>query len=141
MPELDFQTEGKGFLAEKQLFSKEKNLLAIPVNNYEDEFSVEYSENYETQINYFRNYGKNYIAEGYFVYNVDLTNGFKLKGIINHEKKVNDYYYYYGNSKLLRGVYIDNDLYTVSESYVKVNDLNDLTEKSSIEINKGEEDE
>ena len=121
------------------LFSKEKNLLAIPVNNYEDEFSVEYSDNYETQINYFRNYGKNYISEGYFVYNVDLTNGFKLKGIINHEKKINDYYYYYDNSKLLRGVYIDNDLYTVSESYVKVNDLNDLTEKSSIEINKGEE--
>ncbi len=119
------------------LFSKEKNLLAIPVNNYEDEFAVDYSEDYDTQISYYTNYNKKYISEGYFVYNIDLTNGFKLKGIINHEKKYNDYYYYYGNSKLLRGVYIDNDLYTVSESYVKVHDLNDLSEISSLEINKG----
>ena len=117
------------------LFSKEKNLLAIPVNNYKEDFSVTYSDDYSSSINSYKNYNKDYISEGYFVYNVDLINGFKLKGIISHEKKTYNYdYYYYRDSKLLRGVYIDNNLYTVSENYVKVNSLEDLSEISSINI-------
>ena len=115
------------------LFSKEKNLLAIPVNNYNEDFEVEYSEDLSDSISYYNSYNKDYIAEGYFVYNIDLSNGFELKGIINHEKNY-DYYYYYGNSKLLRGLYIDNDLYTVSESHIKVNNLEDLSEISSLDI-------
>ncbi len=116
------------------LFSRKKKLLAIPVNNYDEDFSVTYSDDYETSINNYNNYGKNYISEGYFVYNLDLEKGFNLKGIINHEKKINKYYYYYDNSKLLRGIYIDDNLYTVSESYIKVHKLNDLSEISSLEI-------
>ena len=118
------------------LFSRERNLLAIPVNNYEEDFEVAYSDDYSSSISYYTNYGKKYLSEGYFVYNLDLKNGFNLRGIINHDKKINydDYYYYYGKSRLLRGVYIDNNLYTVSESYVKVNSLDDLTELSSLEI-------
>ena len=119
------------------LFSREKNLLAIPVNNYENEFSVEYNDDYSAAIDYYTSYSKKYIAEGYFVYNIDLDNGFNLKGIISHENKndYDDYYYnYYRNSKLLRGVYIDNNLYTVSENFVKVNNLEDLTEISNINI-------
>ena len=117
------------------LFSKERNLLAIPVNNYKDDFSVSYSEDTSVSISNYTNNMKNYISEGYFVYNINLDDGFKLRGIINHDKKTNyDYYYYYGNSRLLRGLYIDNDLYTVSESYVKVNSLEDLKEISSLEI-------
>ena len=117
------------------LFSKDKNLLAIPVNNYNEDFEVDYSSDYTSSIDNYINYDKDYISEGYFVYNIDLENGFNLKGIINHEKnKSNYYYYYYGNSKLLRGVYIDNNLYTVSEKYVKVHNLEDLTEISNIKI-------
>ena len=115
------------------LFSREKNLLAIPVNNYEDDFSLKYIDEYSAQVDSFRRYGKKYIAEGYFVYNIDLENGFDLKGIINHEKIVNNYYYY-GTSKLLRGVYIDDNLYTVSEGFVKVNNLENLKEISSLRI-------
>ena len=115
------------------LFSKEKNLLAIPVNNYQDDFSVKYSEDYQEQIYNYKNYNKNYISEGYFVYNIDLDSGIKLNGIINHEKKLNNYYYY-NNSKLLRGLYIENDLYTVSEDYIKVNNLSDLSELYSLEL-------
>ncbi len=114
------------------LFSKEKNLIAIPVNNYKEDFSVKYSDEYDTQINNYKKYSNKYIAEGYFVYNLDLKNGFKLKGVINHEKSYN--YYYYENSKLLRGIYINNDLYTVSEDYIKVNSLDTLKEISSLKI-------
>lgn len=118
------------------LFSREKNLLAIPVNNYQSDFSSETSENYEDEIkNYVNN--KNYVSEGYLVYNVDLS-GFKLKGQIIHEKENSNRYYYSYYTKLLRGLYIDDNLYTVSENKIKVNRLDDLTEISSLDLkNKG----
>lgn len=107
------------------LFSKEKGLLAIPVNQYQEEFSVNHSsENYSSMINAYQNYSKSYVAEGYFVYDIHLQDGFQLKGIINHEKKKT--YSYSFTTKLLRGLYIDDNLYTVSESAIKVNKLSDL---------------
>ena len=106
------------------LFSKEKSLIAIPVNNYSQDFEVTSSNNYETMINNYTKYSKPYNAEGYFVYNINVQDGFKLKGVITHEKT--NATYYYSNSKLLRGLYIDNNLYTVSETMIKVNELESL---------------
>lgn len=106
------------------LFSKEKSLIAIPVNNYSQDFEVTSSNNYETMINNYTKYGKPYNAEGYFIYNINVQDGFKLKGVITHEKT--NATYYYSNSKLLRGLYIDNNLYTVSETMIKVNELDSL---------------
>lgn len=106
------------------LFSKEKSLIAIPVNNYSQGFEVTSSNNYETMINNYTKYSKPYNAEGYLVYNINVQDGFKLKGVITHEKT--NATYYYSNSKLLRGLYIDNNLYTVSETMIKVNELDSL---------------
>ena len=106
------------------LFSKEKSLIAIPVNNYSQDFEVTLSNNYETMINNYTKYSKPYNAEGYFVYNINVQDGFKLKGVITHEKT--NATYYYSNSKLLRGLYIDNNLYAVSETMIKVNELDSL---------------
>ena len=121
------------------LFSKERELIAIPVNNYSEDVEFgEEEESYEASIRTYTNYSKPYIAEGYFVYKINLTDGFKLKGTITHEKE-NTYktYYYYGtNSKLLRGLYIDENLYTVSENAVKVNNLDTLEPVSELKITK-----
>ncbi len=111
------------------LFSKEKQLIAIPVNNYSKDFEVaSSSDSYSSTVNSYINYNKSYIAEGYFVYNINIENGFNLKGIITHQTptKSSSVYKYYNNSKLLRGLYIDENLYTVSETAVKVNNLNTL---------------
>ena len=109
------------------LFSKEKNLIAIPVNNYSEDFEITSSnDSYSSMINSYKNYGKSYIAEGYFVYNINVEEGFNLKGIITHEASENTNKYYYNSSKLLRGLYIENNLYTVSETAVKVNNLETL---------------
>ena len=118
------------------LFSKEKQIIAIPVNNYTEDFNAEsYSNNYNSMINSYKNYKKDYISEGYFVYNINLTDGFKLKGTITHNKnqKKNRYNL---ETRLLRGLYIENNLYTISEDYIKVNKLEDLQEISQLEINK-----
>lgn len=71
--------------------------------------------------------GKSFVAEGYLVYNINIDDGFTLKGVITHSSS-NKSVSYYGNfySKLLRGLYIDNNLYTVSETAIKVNDLDTL---------------
>ena len=118
------------------LFSKEKQLIAIPVNNYKDNFEINTSSNsYSELINQYTNYSKEYNAEGYFVYDINVKDGFKLKGIITHETEDNNKTSYYRyNSKLLRGMYIDNNLYTVSENAVKVNSLDNLKLISEIKI-------
>ena len=117
------------------LFSKEKELLAIPVNNYQEDFSIDQTESYEEEVELFKK-RDDYISEGYFVYHIDLK-GFDLKGVIKHERNsINRYYY--NESKLLRGLYIDDNLYTVSETEMRVNSLNDLKELSRLIISKGD---
>ncbi len=115
------------------LFSKEKQLIAIPVNNYSEDFEISSSsDSYSSIVSSYTNYNKSYVAEGYFVYNINIEDGFNLKGIITHEtsqknKNQSAYnYYYYNNSKLLRGLYIDNNLYTISETALKINNLDTL---------------
>ena len=86
-------------------------------------------------IDSYKNYKKDYVAEGYFVYNINIEEGFKLKGVITHEKiKQTSYSIYYKNSRLLRGLYIDENLYTVSESTVKVNRLDTLEQVNELKI-------
>ena len=116
------------------LFTKEKQLLAIPVSNYTEDFEIESSsDEYESMVKSYTNYKKQYVSEGYFVYNINLTDGFTLKGTITHEKTKSKYSYY-NASRLLRGLYIDDNLYTVSEDYIKVNSLDDLQEISQLKI-------
>ena len=115
------------------LFSKEKELIAIPVNNYAEDFKATYSDNTSSVVSSYTTNSKSYVSEGYLVYKINLTDGFNLKGVITHEKNKSDYSYY-ANSRLLRGIYIDNNLYTISETAIKVNKLDDLTPVSELQI-------
>lgn len=108
------------------LFSKEKELLAIPVNNYDEDFEItNSSESYSSIISSYTNYNKSYISEGYLVYNINLEDGFKLKGSITHDYTKSNYSYS-TKTNLLRGLYIEDNLYTISESTIKVNKLDNL---------------
>lgn len=117
------------------LFSKEKGFIAIPVNNYKEDFKIKSDDSsYLTEINsYKERNNQSYVSEGYFVYNIDIKNGFNLKGVITHETSTTDNYYNI-KTKLLRGLYIDNNLYTVSEIAIKVNDLENLKQISELKI-------
>ena len=118
------------------LFSKEKGIIAIPVNNYTSEFEVSTSDAYSTLINSYIQKSKDYVSEGYLVYSINTQDGIKLKGTITHENvKTNKYSLYYYTSKLLRGLYIDNNLFTVSENEIKVNDLKTMEQISNLKIN------
>ncbi len=118
------------------LFSAEKGIIAIPVNNYAEDFEISTSStNISSLVNSYTNYNKKYVSEGYFVYDINLTDGFKLKGKITHTKRHNiSKYSYKTTSKLLRGMWIEDNLFTVSEEMIKVNKLDDLTEISTLNL-------
>lgn len=119
------------------LFSKEKNLLAIPINNYNVDFEVSTNSEYiDTTISkYKNNIDGQYISEGYEVYNLDLKNGFVKKGTIVHELQKEDGVYWYRTlTQMLRGLYIEDKLYTVSERMLKINKLDTLELLKEISI-------
>lgn len=120
------------------LFSKEKELLAIPVNKYPSNFEISADEvNIGGVEKSYINYSDKYISEGYFVYNINLNEGFKLKGIIEHERDSNQGFLVHGSyydTKLLRGLWIENDLFTVSEDMIKVNKIDDLSLISELKL-------
>ena len=117
------------------LFSKEKGIIAIPVNNYAEDVSISTSttDDIDLMVKSYRNYGKKYIAEGYFVYDINLENGIKYKGTITHNKTASKYLYR-NTSRLLRGLWIKDNLFTVSEDMIKVNNLKTLEEISTMKI-------
>lgn len=115
------------------LFSKDKNLLVIPVSIRESVGD--------------RYYGK-FTFSGAAVFNID-ENGFELKGKIDHSDggvaATEDYwggYNYYDNT-VKRSLYIDDNLYTFSNQYLKINKLSnlDLVKNVSLEKEKTGDDD
>ena len=109
------------------LFSKEKNLLSIPVSIREQAGE--------------KNWQRKLVFSGVAVFNIDKK-GFKLKGKIDHSdggiSSPSDYwhgYSYYDNT-VKRSLYIDDNLYTFSNKYIKVNNINDLEIINKIELKK-----
>ncbi|MCX7842856.1 MAG: beta-propeller domain-containing protein [Clostridia bacterium] len=113
------------------LFSKEKNLLAFPVT------LMEIKNSSEKVKEGFPQYGQ-FTFQGAYVYNIDMEKGFTLKGRITH---ISDEEYakagsqwYDSNKNIQRIIYIGDNLYTLSNSMIKANQLNDLKEKKSLII-------
>jgi uncharacterized secreted protein with C-terminal beta-propeller domain len=111
------------------LFSKDKNLLVIPITLYEwDNSSGDVDPS---------TYGY-YTWEGAYVLHVDET-GISLDGRIAHEYEGEPeydygYYYTYNQNHIKRSFYIDDILYTVSDHVMKANDLVNLEEICKIEL-------
>lgn len=113
------------------LFSKEMNLLAFPVR------IMEVKDNGNDSDANVLAYG-NFSFQGAYVYNIDLVSGFVLKGKITHLSK-EDYsnvanYWYDGEKYIERILYIDDTLYTLSQKTIKANDIDDLQEIDSLEM-------
>ncbi len=117
------------------LFSKEKELIAIPVNNYTEDFSIDNSDTYEDMVKKYKSRSTSYISEGYIVYKINVQDGFVKKGTITHDyTQTKKYGSSSAKSKLLRGLYIENNLYTVSENQIKVNKLDNLESVSELKL-------
>ena len=113
------------------LFSKDKNLLAFPVT------LMEVENNSEKLKEGFPQYGQ-FKYQGAYVYGIDLVKGFSLKGRITHLSQ-EDYakagsYWYDSDKNVQRILYINDTLYTLSNSMIKANGLSDLKEKKALQI-------
>ena len=116
------------------LFDKEKELLVIPISLYEidEEIKNRYNEEPASA------YGE-FTYQGAYVYKLNLE-GFEYKGRITHmsdeEKQTTEswWYWYQSNSYIIRSLYIGNVLYTISDKMVKMNNLEDLSEINSINL-------
>ncbi len=120
------------------LFSKERELIAIPVTSYDVDNNIEKTYYSDPEIDdlikdYTSSLSSTYISEGYLVYNLNLEKGFSLKGVITHGINETSKSYSY-NGNLLRGIYIKDNLFTVSQNMMKVNRLDTLEQISSLEI-------
>ncbi len=114
------------------LFSKEKGLIAFPVTLYEiDDNNVQGNSLYEAT-----QYGQ-FTFQGAYVYGFDLNEGFKLKGRITH-MSADDYLkagdYYYEDKSLRRIIFIDDTLYTISNSIIRANLINGLEQTGQLVI-------
>ena len=67
---------------------------------------------------------------GFYIFDLDNTNGFNLKGTVTHSAEDSRYY----GMNNARTFYIDDVLYTASEEYLKMNFLNNLEEINSIKL-------
>lgn len=115
------------------LFSKEKNLLVLPVRVAEIDKSK-----YKTEEELKWAYG-DFKFQGAYVYNIDLEKGFDLKGKITHvsdDSLEKSGYYYYSDESIVRSLYIGNTLYTMSNAKIMASDLSDLSKLSSVKLDK-----
>ena len=110
------------------LLDKERNLLAIPIKNYTTDLSFTEDEDISSATKSYTSYLKSrtYSKVGYAVYSLDIANGFNLRGIITHDVNSDDYI------SDIRGLYIDDTLYTVSNKEIKANNINTLEEIKEI---------
>jgi len=107
------------------LFNKAKGLLAFPITVAKVASGSDKSA-----------YGQT-VFEGAYIYNVDLKNGFTLKAKKTHYDSdtqliINGDYYYDYTKKINRIVYIDDELYTISQSMIKAYDLDNLNDISKV---------
>lgn len=115
------------------LFSRDKNLLVIPIMLAEIDRD-RYSGDLEPKA-----YG-DFVWQGAFVYDLTVEDGFQLKGRISHDKSQERFqksgrYIQGGSTAIRRSLYIENALYTMSESTLKINDLDDLRVIKEVRLN------
>jgi len=105
------------------LFNATTGLLGFPVT-----LAIVEDENAEANT-----YGT-YVSQGFYVYDLDLETGFTLKGIITHyeDNEFTSDDYWSSAKNILRGAYMDDYLYTVSNYGVQANNLNTMEELNGI---------
>jgi uncharacterized secreted protein with C-terminal beta-propeller domain len=104
------------------LFSRERNLLVVPIELAERESSDVSPWTYGVRV-----------WQGAYVFNISLEEGLVLNGRISHSENSQSLWSSYG-SRARRSIYIENVLYTISDGMIKMNDLADLHAINSVKL-------
>lgn len=116
------------------LFSREKNLLVIPIT------LAEIPNEQKAQAGSRASAYGNFVYQGSYVYRVSPDKGFTLVGRITHYDdaeifKKSGYYFGYGDATIKRNLYIDNNLYSISDNKILIHDLDNLLKQGEILFN------
>ncbi|MGH1569187.1 MAG: beta-propeller domain-containing protein, partial [Nitrosopumilus sp.] len=103
-------------------FDKRNEILSIPINGDMKTLNEVTNSN--------RIAPEQNRLSGFYVFNLDNTEGFTLKGTITHSSEDSRYY----GMNNARTFYIEDVLYTTSEEYLKMNFINNLKEINSIKL-------
>jgi len=115
------------------LFDRERELLIIPITLAEIK-GEKTSDNQRGD----------YTFQGAFVYDINLDDGFDLRGRVTHydddEVFKKSGYYFRGDSAIRRSLYIEDVLYTLSDNRLQLNDLDDLDRLNVLEFEDNKEE-
>ncbi len=113
------------------LFDREKELLVIPITLAE----IKGEKSADNQ------YGE-FTFQGAYVYNINLDDGFNLRGRVTHydddEVFKKSGFYFSGDSAIRRSLYIEDMLYTLSNTRLQLNDLDNLEKLKALEFEKSD---
>lgn len=104
------------------LYSKTKNIVVLPVTEVID-------TGRNGPYGYYYN-----VWNGAYVFSVK-DSALELLGKVKHSSSNSQYFNWWNQATVTRSIYFDNSLYTISNQYIKVNDLtNNLTSQNSIDL-------
>ncbi len=118
-------TDHKAFL-----FSKERNLLVIPILEAKVDASKYASGSVSSNT-----YG-DFVYQGAYVFQIS-TDGIQLRGRITHiqgDDLLKSGYWFSSEYSIYRSLYIGENLYTISGAMIKINRLSDLSELKRISL-------
>jgi len=116
------------------LFDREKELMVLPINLHEISEKIKANND-----GYTGNIYREFKLNGAYVYHISLEKGFELKGVITHnqsdqQQQYDEWSYYSYNPQISRALYIGNELYTISDGMLKINNIDDLSELTTISL-------
>ena len=120
------------FGPEGNLFDKQKELLVIPVSITQYGVVPPTDETRENKTVFKSTVGG--FWQGAYVFNITLS-GFEFRGGITHQDNNRENYYGDYNKNVNRALYIGNILYTLSNTKVNLNNLTDLSQIATIQLN------
>lgn len=122
------------------LFSKAKNIIAFPIEVYEnnDNQTSNPNDNSSMPSDQMMMY-PSFSFQGAYVYGLDLDRGFQLQTRISHyddkekeQEQLADKYYDDYQKHISRMIYIKENLYTLSNYKIEAHDLNNFTKKAEL---------
>ena len=112
------------------LFSKSRNLLVIPILEAkinEDVFAGSAPDNFYGEFSY----------QGAYVFDIS-RDGVELRGIVTHLDDnvdlIKSGFWFHSEYQIERSLFIEENLYTLSQGMIKINNLNTLSELSAIDL-------
>lgn len=109
--EIGMEGTDSPILYEHKAFLLFDNILVIPISEITSRETGRYGYDYK-------------YWDGAYVFKVS-EDGFELIGKVKHDSRSTSYYSWWDRASVTRSIIMDNELFTISNKFIKINDLDD----------------